>query len=290
MSHRWRTHRTLQPHPAGQRRWGRAFQLPLAGGIAGSPPGASGPTSRPPQAVSHEERDLRPRLGPATSPDPDPRAADGAAADPRQRAGRAAGRGGRLSRRRPQRRQPAPTRARPAARPGRPGAFRPAVRHRPGPPGPQLRPPDSADRGIAGAWRSGRVLGSTHVARPARSAPRADPRCRRRIREDTCRRTDPPRPPARVPHRADATVDPAAVRLPARPPGRPRDPSAVRSEPAAAAVGAAMLAWYVRDGHALVGPVKHLHERGVPPPGGKPYRGLACARGVRTNPSYAGPV
>jgi site-specific DNA recombinase len=73
-------------------------------------------------------------------------------------------------------------------------------------------------------------------------------------------------------------------------PERPRDPSGVRLEPAEAAVVAEMFAWYVRDGHTLLGLVKHLHALGVPSPSGKPYWGLASVRGVLTNPSYTGQV
>jgi site-specific DNA recombinase len=73
-------------------------------------------------------------------------------------------------------------------------------------------------------------------------------------------------------------------------PERPRDPSGVRLEPAEAAVVAEMFAWYVRDGHTLLGLVKHLHELVVPSPTGKPYWGLASVRGVLANPSYTGQV
>jgi site-specific DNA recombinase len=73
-------------------------------------------------------------------------------------------------------------------------------------------------------------------------------------------------------------------------PERPRDPSGVRLEPAEAAVVAEIFAWYVRDGHTLLGLVKQLHELGVPSPSGKPYWGLASVRGVLTNPSYTGQV
>src|SRR5262249_38224299 len=73
-------------------------------------------------------------------------------------------------------------------------------------------------------------------------------------------------------------------------PERPRDPSGVRLEPAEAAVVAEMFAWYVRAGPTLWGLVKPRHDLGAPCPSGKPYGGLAPARGVLTNPSYPGQV
>jgi site-specific DNA recombinase len=73
-------------------------------------------------------------------------------------------------------------------------------------------------------------------------------------------------------------------------PERPPDPSGVRLEPAEAAVVAEMFAWYVRDGHTLLGLVKQPHELGVPSPSGQPYWGLASVRGVLANPSYTGQV
>lgn len=71
MRHHWRTQRTLQPHPDGQRRWDQTYQLLLAWGTDASPPDASVSTPSTPEEVSHEDRDLRPRLDAASGPDSD---------------------------------------------------------------------------------------------------------------------------------------------------------------------------------------------------------------------------
>jgi site-specific DNA recombinase len=73
-------------------------------------------------------------------------------------------------------------------------------------------------------------------------------------------------------------------------PDKPRDPSGVRLEPAEAAVVVEMFAWFLRDGHGLLGLVQHLHEMKVPSPSGKEYWGGASVRGILTNPSYTGQV
>jgi site-specific DNA recombinase len=73
-------------------------------------------------------------------------------------------------------------------------------------------------------------------------------------------------------------------------PEKPRDPSGVRLEPAEAAVVAEMFAWFLRDGHGLLGLVEHLHELQVPSPSGKEYWGGPSVRGILTNPSYTGQV
>jgi site-specific DNA recombinase len=73
-------------------------------------------------------------------------------------------------------------------------------------------------------------------------------------------------------------------------PEKPRNPSGVRLEPAEAAVVAEMFAWFLRDGHGLLGLVQYLHDMQVPSPSGKEYWGGPSVRGILTNPSYTGQV
>jgi site-specific DNA recombinase len=73
-------------------------------------------------------------------------------------------------------------------------------------------------------------------------------------------------------------------------PEKPRNPSGVRLEPAEAAVVAEMFAWFLRDGHGLLGLVQYLHDMHVPSPSGKEYWGGPSVRGILTNPSYTGQV
>jgi site-specific DNA recombinase len=73
-------------------------------------------------------------------------------------------------------------------------------------------------------------------------------------------------------------------------PDRPRDPSGVRVDPAEAAVVVQMFAWYIQDGHSLLGLVHYLAEIGMPSPTGKPHWGVASVRGILTNPTYTGQI
>jgi hypothetical protein len=68
MKHSWQVTRATAPHPDGDRRWDRAYQL-LLEWSAGDPAGPN-PTSPPPETTD-ASRDLRPRIDPAAGPDPD---------------------------------------------------------------------------------------------------------------------------------------------------------------------------------------------------------------------------
>ena len=71
---------------------------------------------------------------------------------------------------------------------------------------------------------------------------------------------------------------------------RPRDPSGVHLDPAAAAVVADMFAWYAEGRRTLHVPVGHLRELGFPSPSGKACWSDASVRGVLRNPAYTGRV
>jgi hypothetical protein len=66
MNHDWRTIRRLEPHPDGQRRWDRAYQLLLEWAAADSAPGRPRPggpaSSDPAKGASDENCHLCARL------------------------------------------------------------------------------------------------------------------------------------------------------------------------------------------------------------------------------------
>src|SRR5262249_13080150 len=99
MKHDWRTNRRLQPHPDGQLRWDRAYQLVLGWAAAGDEPRRShalGPAAALAQETIDEDRDLCARLDPAPGADPDHRPADRAVEGSHRVAGLPAARGERL--------------------------------------------------------------------------------------------------------------------------------------------------------------------------------------------------
>src|SRR5207248_74587 len=71
-------------------------------------------------------------------------------------------------------------------------------------------------------------------------------------------------------------------------PDRPRDPAAVRVEPAEAALAAQLFDWYLEPQATLYQLVKRLTDLGVTTPTGKPHWNVASVRGILRNPAYAG--
>src|SRR5436190_816855 len=71
-------------------------------------------------------------------------------------------------------------------------------------------------------------------------------------------------------------------------PDRPRDASAVRTEPAEAALVAQLFDWYLEPQATLYQLVKRLADLGVATPAGKPRWNVASVRGILRNPAYAG--
>src|SRR5512142_1700399 len=85
MKHDWRTTRRLQPHPDGQRRWDRAYQLILEWAATGTTPGRPLPdspaSSTLAQEITDEYRDLCACLDSTPGADANHRPADREAAD-----------------------------------------------------------------------------------------------------------------------------------------------------------------------------------------------------------------
>lgn len=73
-------------------------------------------------------------------------------------------------------------------------------------------------------------------------------------------------------------------------PDRPRDPTGIRVDEAAAAVVREIFAYYLQEETSLCGLVKHLHQLSIPAPKGDIYWTVATVRSVLTNPSYTGQV
>jgi site-specific DNA recombinase len=71
-------------------------------------------------------------------------------------------------------------------------------------------------------------------------------------------------------------------------PDRPRDPAAVRVEPAAAALVAQLFDWYLQPQATLYQLAKRLTDLGVVTPTGKPRRNVASIRWIFRNPAYTG--
>jgi site-specific DNA recombinase len=71
-------------------------------------------------------------------------------------------------------------------------------------------------------------------------------------------------------------------------PERPRDPAGVRLAEPAATLVAEMFAYYIEEGHSLVGLAKHLMARQVPTPKGHWRWNAASLRDILTNPVYTG--
>ncbi len=80
-------------------------------------------------------------------------------------------------------------------------------------------------------------------------------------------------------------MDPAAVWLD---PDRPRDPAAVRVEPAEAALVAQLFDWYLQPQATLYQLAKRLTDLGVVTPTGKPRWNVASVRWILRNPAYTG--
>jgi site-specific DNA recombinase len=71
-------------------------------------------------------------------------------------------------------------------------------------------------------------------------------------------------------------------------PGRPRDASAVRTEPAEAALVAQLFDWYLEPQATLYQLTVRLAGLGVATPTGKPRWTVASVRGILRNPAYSG--
>src|SRR6266704_5149762 len=81
------------------------------------------------------------------------------------------------------------------------------------------------------------------------------------------------------------TTPPFGYRLDA---GRPRDPAAVRVEPAEAALVAQLFDWYLEPQATVYRLARRLTELGVATPMGKPRWNVASVRGILRNPAYTG--
>ena len=73
-------------------------------------------------------------------------------------------------------------------------------------------------------------------------------------------------------------------------PDRPRDPQGVMTDPAEAAIVAELFALYREPGTALMQLARHLDQRGVPTPSGRPRWSSPTIRGILRNPTYTGQV
>ena len=72
-------------------------------------------------------------------------------------------------------------------------------------------------------------------------------------------------------------------------PDRPRDPRGVMTDPAEAAIVAELFALYREPGTSLMQLARHLDQRGVPTPSGRPWSSPTI-RGILRNPTYTGQV
>ena len=70
--------------------------------------------------------------------------------------------------------------------------------------------------------------------------------------------------------------------------GRPRDPAAVRVEPAEAALAAQLFDWYLEPQATIYQLAKRLTDLGAATQGGKQRWNVATVRGILRNPAYAG--
>ncbi len=73
-------------------------------------------------------------------------------------------------------------------------------------------------------------------------------------------------------------------------PDRPRDPSGVTTDPAAAAIVAELCALYLQPAMSLAGLAKTLQQHGVPTPSGNQRWSGPTIRGILRNPTYTGRV
>jgi site-specific DNA recombinase len=73
-------------------------------------------------------------------------------------------------------------------------------------------------------------------------------------------------------------------------PDRPRDPRGVMTDPAEAAIVAELFALYREPGTSLMQLARHLDQRGVPTPLGRPRWSSPTIRGILRNPTYTGQV
>ena len=73
-------------------------------------------------------------------------------------------------------------------------------------------------------------------------------------------------------------------------PDRPRDPQGVMTDPAEAAIVAELFALYREPGTSLMQLARHLDQRGVPTPLGRPRWSSPTIRGILRNPTYTGQV
>ena len=294
MRHDWRVTRRLEPHPDGQRRWDRAYQLLLEWAATGPTPGQ--PLASDPASSIHtsedidENRDLCACLDPTTGPDPDHRPADrpAAGASPRPRAGHC---------------------------PRGTSSVTTATA------APRSSGPASTGSAIAAAMASFDRILITDPDRLARNYVH-QVLLLEELQKHGCRVEFLDRPMSQDPHdqlllqirgavaeyertliaermrRGRQRQFQAGKMLPwTRAPygyrmaaDRPRDPSGVYQDPAEAAVVAEMFAWYLEGRHTLHGLVDHLHELGVPSPSGKPYWSGPSVRGILRNPVYTGRV
>src|SRR5690349_6465498 len=71
-------------------------------------------------------------------------------------------------------------------------------------------------------------------------------------------------------------------------PERPRDASAVRTEPGEAALVAQLFDWYLEPQATVYRLAARLTDLGVPTPMGGPRWNVASVRGILRNPAYAG--
>src|SRR5947209_8255022 len=73
-------------------------------------------------------------------------------------------------------------------------------------------------------------------------------------------------------------------------PGRPRDPTGVRLEPAEVAIVAELFTSYLQEGQSLKRVTDHLMHLQIPTPSGRTRWNQATVRGILTNPVYTGTV
>ena len=73
-------------------------------------------------------------------------------------------------------------------------------------------------------------------------------------------------------------------------PDRPRDPRGVMTDPAEAAIVAELFALYREPGTSLIQLARHLDQRDVPTPLGRPRWSSPTIRGILRNPTYTGQV
>ena len=73
-------------------------------------------------------------------------------------------------------------------------------------------------------------------------------------------------------------------------PDRPRDPRGVMTDAAEAGIVAELFALYREPGTSLMQLARHLDQRGVPTPSGRPRWSSPTIRGILRNPTYTGQV